>query len=999
MNMKRGFLRATVCGAALISAGALISISNSAYAACGTGGQCSVTGGYGAGATFSGGNYWATDFIFNGTRISTGSPALQATNPGSSIDASNITIEPISGSIWVWQWQQGYNQVKAQADNGGEVTLTDSTLTGGRNGILAQGNNSKITISGGSINVLDNAATVRGTSSLVFNGGVALTSTNTSSISVHAYGDSRVEFDDAIISATNWNGRAALGDDKADLSFINTTIQASGSLGKGIEAAGDANVLFTKGTIEASGINSYAVLGQGNAQSTFDETTITASGADSGGIHAEASAKITFNNGTIEASGTFGQGVRAQHDSEVNLNQTRITTSNSNGSGMLTDGNARINFKDGVIEASGSNSRAVRSDGQSRLSIENSNLNATGNNSNAFGFFGLAGTPATSGSIVEVLNSKVTASSQATAIRAWGETFIHQLNVTDSSIDGGNRLVEAQDTSRLVLNANRSALSGAARTTGNANFSMNLQDSLWTIRHDIAGNGNSSLSNLNLTNSVIRFDAPQGGVLGTYQTLRVGAGNPATLDVYNIDAYSHIEMNSFINAGGGYSNQYTDQLLIDGNVNGKTLLKINEMIGSTGAPTSLYGTNAAHEGLSTAQVSGLAQPDSFYIEGNYMTQKAKPYVYRLYAFGPGSAHGTADNAQKRVGGVSHWDYRLQNEFIRNSHGWAVQVVPQVASYLTAPTALFQAGLMDVGNLHSRVSELRQNSAAGESLDADEQISEQPTKARGNFFLRAYGGDYNYHSDLSSIRYGYDADIRYKAVQAGGSLYGFDTASGQMMFGLAGSYGDLSFSPHRYDSRKTPMNIWSASAYASWLGTNGFYVDTILAYGGFSGTVSTARHGRTAKLKGNSITASVEMGQNFALSDGWSIEPQAQITYQKLSFDRAHDIDDFAVVLGSPDQWVGRIGGKISKEMAVESVERLVLYGKLNLIHGFGDGDRVFLGDNFRIGEFGTHIEGGLGVNLDMTKNASLYGDVTYQGRVSDGGSNGLSLNGGLRFQF
>jgi len=828
MTVKRGFFRATVCGASLIAAGALTSISDSAFAACGTGGQCSVTGGFSSGQSFSGGDYWATDLWYNSIRLFTGAPALHAVNPGSFIEATDITIQPRTWNTWFGTFRQGYSSYKAQAENGGSIHLIRATLSDGLNGILATGINSQITMTGGSINVLENAATVRNSSSLHFNGGVAIAVTGDSSIGVAAY---------------------------------------------------DA---------------------------------------------------------------------------------------------------AKVSFQDGFIEASGLRSQAVRSEGQASVTIEDSTIHATGDDSLAFIFGGTSGMPGTPGSTVNMLGGTVVASPQATAIGAQGRNLAHQFNLDNVVVEGGNRLIDAQAMSSLVLNAVSSTLSGSARTGTNANFSMNLQDSIWTIRHDTAGNGNSSISKLDFNNSIIRFDAPVGGVFGIYQSLRVGAGNPGTLDVYNIGANSHIEMNSFINAGGVYSNQYADQLLIDGNVGGKTLLKIHEMVGSTGAATSLYGTNAAHEGISLVQVSGLAQPDSFYLEGDYMTLKGKPYVHRIYAFGPGSAHGTADRGQQRVGGTSHWDYRLQNEFIRNRHGWAVQVVPQVSSYLTAPTALFQSGFMDVGNLHSRLGEWRQAPTGIETLGSEEQ----PNKARGNFFLRGYGGDYDYRSDLSSIRYGYDADIRYAAVQAGGSLYGFDTASGQMMFGLAGSYGDLSFSPHRVDSHKTSMDVWSASAYASWLGTNGFYLDTILAYGGFSGTVSTARYGRTARLKGNSFTASVEMGKNFAIgSDGWSIEPQAQLTYQRLSFDRAHDVDDFAIVLGSPDQWIGRIGGKLSKEVAVENIERLVLYGKLNLIHGFGDGDRVFLGD------------------LEMTKNAALYGDVTYQGRIGDGGSNGFSLNGGLRFQF
>jgi len=342
---------------------------------------------------------------------------------------------------------------------------------------------------------------------------------------------------------------------------------------------------------------------------------------------------------------------------------------------------------------------------------------------------------------------------------------------------------------------------------------------------------------------------------------------------------------------------------------------------------------------------------------------------------------------------------LQHEFIRSSRGWAVQVVPQISSYLTAPTALFQAGLMDVGNLQNRLGELRQMTVAPED--------EQPTKSRGNFFLRAYGGDYNYHSDLSSIHYGYDADIRYSALQAGGNLYGFETASGQMMFGLAGSYGDLSFSPDRADSRKTSMDVWSASAYATWLGNNGFYIDTIVAYGGFSGTVSTSRHQRTARLKGNSFTASIDIGQNFALgTNGWSIEPQAQLVYQHLAFDRVMDSsatlpgqEGFAVALGHPSQWVGRVGARLKKDTFTKDGKAATFYGQLNLIHGFGEADKVWIGNEFRLNEFGTHLEMGVGLSVDISKKATLYGDIARQERISNAGMRGLTFNGGFRIKF
>jgi len=956
MNNKRGFLRAAVCAAVFVSTGVLSVVPNQALAACGTGGRCSVTNG--TPESFSGGTY---ESIFWGSW----GTALYAANPGSSINADNVTVKP--SNAWPWSLFSA-NAEKVWAQNGGVINLTNADIFGGRYGLNAEGADSQITMTGGRINVRDRAAQARGTSSLFFNGGVVIETTDDYSTGIDIGEDASVRLDNSTINATGRLSWSAYGADRARLAFTESSVKASGEYARGAFGIGNAEFALHRTNIAVSGDYSYGVALSDSARFDSLESVIGVTGFNSTAVYGQMNAGFDFEGTDITASGDMS-------------------------TALALSGDARANFRNGIIKATGDNSWGVNILEGGTLFLEDASLSVEGASAAAIYFENWSSLPTYSA--VDIANSRVSTSPQATAIVSRGSSPHHNMfYLTNSEMSGGDKLIDVRDTSGLNFFAHNSLLSGHTSVDMGAYSSMSLQDSSWIVQHDGSGAGNSSVSRLEFANSTIRFDSPVGGV---YQSLRVGAGSLSTSDVYQAASNSFLEINTLINSGGGLANQSTDRLLIEGDVSGQTVMKIHEMVGSNGESTSLFGTNAAHEGISLVQVSGQAQPDSFVLEGGYITLNGSPYTHKLYAFGSGSAYGAADSGQQLVGGIDHWDYRLQNEFIRSGHGWARQVVPQVASYLTAPTALFQAGFMDVSSLQNRLGELRHTAA----ITVDESESdEQPTKMRGDFFLRGYGGDYNYHSDLSSVRYGYDADIRYAAVQAGGSVYGFETAAGEMMFGLAGSYGDLSFSPERLDSRKTSMDVWSASAYGSWLGNNGLYVDTILSYGGFSGTVSTRRHDRTAKLKGHSLTASVEVGQNFALgTDGWSIEPQAQLIYQRLSFDQAYDVDGFAVALGNPDQWVGRIGGKLSKEVAMESVERLVLYGKLNLIHGFDDGDRVFLGDNFRLGEFGTQIEGGVGLNLDMTKNAALYGDVSYQGRVGDGGSNGFSLNGGLRFQF
>jgi len=60
--------------------------------------------------------------------------------------------------------------------------------------------------------------------------------------------------------------------------------------------------------------------------------------------------------------------------------------------------------------------------------------------------------------------------------------------------------------------------------------------------------------------------------------------------------------------------------------------------------------------------------------------------------------------------------------------------------------------------------------------------------------------------------------------------------------------------------------------------------------GFKGTFSSQTlRAAGARIKGDGFAASIATGKPFALNDqGWSIEPQAQIVYQRLSFDQAMD---------------------------------------------------------------------------------------------------------------
>ncbi len=72
-------------------------------------------------------------------------------------------------------------------------------------------------------------------------------------------------------------------------------------------------------------------------------------------------------------------------------------------------------------------------------------------------------------------------------------------------------------------------------------------------------------------------------------------------------------------------------------------------------------------------------------------------------------------------------------------------------------------------------------------------------------------------------------------------------------------------------------------YATWMDASGLYADAVIQGGSHRYTVRPDGN-PSAVGKGDSFTASIETGKSFALSERWTVEPQAQLIYQRAHFD-------------------------------------------------------------------------------------------------------------------
>jgi len=664
------------------------------------------------------------------------------------------------------------------------------------------------------------------------------------------------------------------------------------------------------------------------------------------GIMLYDNASGTFQNSVINA----GHGVQVHLNSSVSIANSTITSSGAGNYPVLVYSGSASITDHSAIHAPGTNRIAVALIGNNTMSnhvaVDASDVVATG-----------------AGSIAIVANGAVNA-----------------VNVTNNSNVTGDRLVFARScgpatcpnvASRLTLTASNSQLSGHAGVNSVSTLTMALANGAhWTLRPSLTGTVRSDVTFLNLdASSIILFDptSPQ------YQMLVVGSGDRlGSTAVYHAptSGAARIQMNTRLDAGGALADQHTDRLIVEGDVSGTTQLTIVPVTGSPGAETGML----ADQGISVVQVYGNAAPNAFLLDGGYVA--VGPYAYYLHAFDPSAS----DPGQRILGSGPFWDFRLQSSS-------TTALVPQIPAYLVAPGALFQAGLLDVATLHRRLGDTHH---AG-TPPGDPQASRE-------WFLRSYGGDYRYRSQR--MPYGYDADTRYTAMQGGANVWGLDTREHRLRVGLAGSYGGLSFAPHHVvDSRKTRMDVWSIAPTFSWQHATGAYVDLVAAYGGFRGDVSNQLRGNTTRLAGKRMAASLEAGMNLSVGS-LTVQPQVQVVYQRLKFDRRRDVDGIDVKLGTPDQWTLRAGGELRKTLTTASGRQVQVYGKLHIAHTVGDGERVWLSHPFALGKAGTVAEVGLGMDATLANGkTTLYADLGRQQRLGTAGYQGWAVNLGVRHAF
>ncbi|WP_455479123.1 autotransporter outer membrane beta-barrel domain-containing protein [Bartonella sp. B23] len=237
------------------------------------------------------------------------------------------------------------------------------------------------------------------------------------------------------------------------------------------------------------------------------------------------------------------------------------------------------------------------------------------------------------------------------------------------------------------------------------------------------------------------------------------------------------------------------------------------------------------------------------------------------------------------------------------------------------------------------------------------------------------------------------NLDYDAVKAGVLLKVIESAHRVMTFGIIRTYGKIALQPQDVEqSKKNVFDSWSVTAYGSMQYDTGFYLDGLFSCGLFKGDVLTLSRRKTATLKGSPLSASLIGGKTVVIGyEGFVFDPQVQVVYQNLQFDKISGIGNFDIEMAKSGQWVMRVGGHFTRNPAASEKRCVVsLSGKLHLVHNFGGEQSVHFKDAFQLGAFGSFLRIGLGFSIQLFSKFVFHGDATYQHQLR---KDGFSENG------
>lgn len=247
-----------------------------------------------------------------------------------------------------------------------------------------------------------------------------------------------------------------------------------------------------------------------------------------------------------------------------------------------------------------------------------------------------------------------------------------------------------------------------------------------------------------------------------------------------------------------------------------------------------------------------------------------------------------------------------------------------------------------------------------------------------------------------------------ALQAGVDLYRGQHDNGSDIAGVYIALGQIAGDVKHFDGSlagRDRLQNYTLGGYWTHFGPSGWYTDAVVQGTGYNVKASSTRMA-ALKTEGRGIAASLEGGYPVPLRNGWVFVPQAQVVYQRASFNDASDVAS-DVYFGNANSLAGRIGGEVKKNWALGSdaaqPHLMSTWLRVDLWREFMANPGVSFSTPTTPVSFHSDLKGtwvGLraGISSQLARNVFIYANAGYDIGV-DNHSDGYSGKAGIRINW
>ena len=449
-------------------------------------------------------------------------------------------------------------------------------------------------------------------------------------------------------------------------------------------------------------------------------------------------------------------------------------------------------------------------------------------------------------------------------------------------------LAEGEKTSspRFILNADNSQLNGVVKQYDNKNktpVTLNLtNNSTWDLVD------NSELTDLHLNNSAVSLTS----IKEPYAVLTI-TGNLTGSGTFNL--YTNI------------ANNNANKIIVQGTAEGSHKIGVtNQGANVADGKVTLVETNGGNAAFNLTNANNRVDLGAYQY---FLTKEGNNWVLAnsKNVVTPSNSVVTPSNPvvtpSNPVVTPSNPVMTPSNPVVTPSN----PVVPSAAPVLpstpllsdlaNAQVSLRQAQLLlvedDLSGIHQRLGEVKNGEKS--NVWVRNVNSRQKLAALSTGESETSGFKQNVHS----LQVGADAAVT-DNLRVGGFV--------------GRSQANVDFNGH-YGDGKVRSN--SVGLYAAYLADNGIYVDNIVKYSRLH-----ANSNHTEKRHYNAYTISSELGKRFSLVNDWTITPQAQLAWTRISSQENED---------SLSSVYSRIGLRVAKGFALSNGWNLQPYAEVNAI--------------------------------------------------------------------